>query len=117
MTRRLLLLLPLILLPAFAQGADVEDELILCGWDVVAILKMSDPPQKIWEWKADTCSTLPGLLRTRFATTDDCKPVDGGEKVLITSSGWGDRTRGTEERAGPVLGPGSQRAFGGPSAE
>ena len=89
MTRRLLLLLPLILLPAFAQGADVEDELILCGWDVVAILKMSDPPQKIWEWKADTCSTLPGLLRTRFATTDDCKPVDGGEKVLITSSGWG----------------------------
>ena len=80
MTRRLPHLLARVLLPVAIflfsgtgiqlVGADVEDELILCGWDVVTILKMSDPPQKIWEWKADTCSTLPGLLRTRFATTD-----------------------------------------------
>lgn len=44
-------------------------------------------PRKVWAWKAAECADLPDPVRPLFATTDECKPFDHGQKVLITSSG------------------------------
>jgi Family of unknown function (DUF6528) len=68
------------------------EELILCGWDEVFILKMSTSetaPQKVWSWRAEGRQDLPDSMKSRFASTDECKPVDGGAKILITSSSNG----------------------------
>ena len=68
-------------------------ELIVCGWDEVFILDTSHRknglPQKIWSWKAKDRIELPEYMRSRFGTTDECKPVNGGNNILITSSGGG----------------------------
>ncbi|HWQ55016.1 MAG TPA: DUF6528 family protein [Bryobacteraceae bacterium] len=60
------------------------NELIVCGWDEVFILDAAaDAPRKLWSWKA------PERFGSRFRTTDECKPVDGGSRILITSSSDG----------------------------
>ena len=82
-----------------------ENELILCGWDEVFILRMGrtpeDSPEKVWSWKAEESQDLPDSMKSRFKTTDECKPVQGGTKVLITSSG--DGVALVERRTGRVL--------------
>jgi len=71
----------------------LEHELIVCGAEEVYIFDMTradvTPPSKIWSWKAKESTGLSEEMKGRFQTTDDCKPVDGGEKILITSSGSG----------------------------
>jgi hypothetical protein len=73
--------------------AKAQHELILCGWDEVFILDLSggteSQPNKVWSWRAKDRPELPSHMRDRFGTTDDCKPVDGGRRLLITSSGGG----------------------------
>ena len=66
-------------------------ELIVCGWDEVFILDASDAtrPVKTWRWKAKSRSDLPQRMRTRFNMTSECKPVDDGRRILITSSSGG----------------------------
>lgn len=68
-------------------------ELILCGWDEVFILSVQpgkDPaPEKIWSWRAAACPNLPEAMHSKFRSTDECKPIDGGRKILITSSSTG----------------------------
>jgi hypothetical protein len=65
--------------------------LILCGWDEVYVLETTGRgdslPRKVWSWKAKDRPELPDSIRLLFDTTDDCKPVDGGRNLLITSSG------------------------------
>jgi hypothetical protein len=67
-------------------------ELIVCGWDEVFVV---DPDagaaagRKLWSWRAADCPSLPDEYRTLFGSTDDCKPVAGGRRVLISSSGGG----------------------------
>ncbi|MBM3888700.1 MAG: hypothetical protein FJ388_06190, partial [Verrucomicrobia bacterium] len=89
--RFLMLLLTALLLSSPAAQAD--DELILCGWDEVFALKVSGPDKistnKVWSWRASDCPNLPEKLQDKFGTTDECKPVEGGKKILITSSGGG----------------------------
>ena len=84
------LLLGVILAAALSVVAGA-DELILCGGDEVFILEVpapnNGPPVKIWSWQARNCGELPAYLKDSFRTTDDCKPIDGGRAVLITSSG------------------------------
>ncbi|PSB23589.1 DUF6528 family protein [Stenomitos frigidus] len=68
---------------------DTADTLFVCGWDEVFALKLTsdaEKPAKIWSWKAATSPGLPKLMVTKFATTDECKPIEQGRKVLITSS-------------------------------
>jgi hypothetical protein len=66
-------------------------QLIVCGWDEVFIWALdaaSGPcPKKIWTWRASQRRDLPPSLRDRFGTTDECKPVAQGRRILITSSG------------------------------
>ncbi|MCC7176751.1 MAG: hypothetical protein IT159_16265 [Bryobacterales bacterium] len=91
-----------------------SQELIVCGWDEVFILDMSArPPVKTWSWKAKDRPELPDAMKTRFGTTDDCKPVDGGKRILITSSG--DGVALVERATGQVLFHGT--AGGAHSAE
>lgn len=74
-----------VVLAACAMAAEKPSrELIVCGWDEVFILDMAaTPPAKVWSWKA------PEQYRDQFKSTDDCKPVDGGSKILISSSSDG----------------------------
>ena len=40
-----------------------------------------------WHWRPEESRGMPEKLMRKFITTDDCKPVDAGRKLLITSSG------------------------------
>lgn len=68
-------------------------ELIVCGWNEVFILDMSDSqngqPRKVWSWQAKDRLELPTEMRAKFNSTDECKPLNGGTQILITSSGGG----------------------------
>jgi len=70
-----------------------SDKLVLCGWDEVFIIdtgrKNQQRPVKLWSWKAQDSSELPERLTGLFGTTDECKVVDGGRKILITASSGG----------------------------
>lgn len=65
-------------------------ELILCGAEEVFILPMGMEadvePRKIWSWRAAQCPDIPASLVRAFRSTDDCKPVEGGKKILVSSS-------------------------------
>ena len=67
-----------------------ESELIVCGWDEVFILALGDGPapshRKVWSWRAADSPEIAADMRPLFRTTDDCKPVDGGRRILISSS-------------------------------
>ena len=79
--------------PAAAGQAPREAELIVCGWDEVFILALGDGPtpahRKVWSWRATDSPEIPADMHALFRTTDDCKPVDGGRRILISSSGGG----------------------------
>lgn len=71
----------------------IADQLLVCGWDKVFLLETSasapGKAERLWTWDAKQSSDLPESLRATFKTTDDCKPVDGGSRVLISSSSGG----------------------------
>jgi hypothetical protein len=75
---------------AAAQQASRETELIVCGWDEVFILALGEGPalthRKVWSWRAADGHGIPADMHALFRTTDDCKPVDGGRNILISSS-------------------------------
>jgi uncharacterized protein DUF6528 len=70
-----------------------QTELIVCGWDEVFILDMAKKkdgkPAKIWSWRAEDRTDLPDDFKKLFGATDECKPFEQGQKILITSSGGG----------------------------
>jgi Family of unknown function (DUF6528) len=65
--------------------------LLLCGMDEVFAIDPSSAEtgsiKKLWSWRAKDHAELPKTVRDRFGTTDECKPVDGGKEILISSSG------------------------------
>jgi len=65
-------------------------ELILCGAEEVFILALgpgSNPAaEKVWSWRATDSAEIPESLRRAFRSTDDCKPLEDGRKILISSS-------------------------------
>ncbi len=69
------------------------EPLLCCGWDTVFLVEPSAAPQgqieKLWTWDARQCTEIPENVRPTFRTTDDCKPVDGGSRILISSSSGG----------------------------
>jgi hypothetical protein len=86
---RLLLLAVVAWLLAAAPPAPVW-QLVVCGWDELYILDISgDQPRKVWTWKAADRPELPAEMRTRFATIDECKPIENGRRILITASSNG----------------------------
>jgi hypothetical protein len=86
------LLIPLVYATGFARQTNTSSrELVVCGWDEVFILSIdagaSTPPRRTWTWRAKGRADLPDVVEPLFRTTDECKPFEGGSKVLITSSG------------------------------
>ena len=69
------------------------EPILLCGADTVFLIDTATATkgmiEKTWSWNAKQCEQLPQEMRGTFKTTDDCKPLDGGAKVLITSSSGG----------------------------
>jgi len=47
------------------------------------------PPAKIWSWRAKDHPEIPAALTKAFATTDDCKPLESGKRLLVCSSSGG----------------------------
>lgn len=88
MIRRLFLAAAL--LPFFSVPAHGTEPIVLCGDDTVFVLDTdAEQPEVVWSWKAKECQQLPAAMRGTFATTDDCKPVDGGTRILVSSSSCG----------------------------
>ncbi len=86
-----------LLLFALLTGAHAAEPatqpLLLCGMGEVFIIDAAAAEKgtftKLWSWRGKDREDLPEVQRKRFGTTDDCKPVEGGKKVLISSSGSG----------------------------
>lgn len=75
----------------FGAARDVAAQALLaCGWDEVFVVDATGAgvPRKTWSWKAADSAELPDAFRTKFRTTDDCKPV-AGDRVLVTASSDG----------------------------
>lgn len=73
-----------------ASSALAGDLLLVCGGDeVFQIDPAAYPPAKLWSWRAIDRPELPSALRNTFRTTDECKPLDGAKRLLVTSSGGG----------------------------
>lgn len=68
-------------------------EIIACGDDQVIVInsKASDKENVniIWRWKVSDATDLPEGYQKYMIPTDECKPVEGDRKILITSSGGG----------------------------
>ena len=67
--------------------------LLLCGMDEIFLLDTATAGNgtinKLWSWRAKDHPELPEALRGSFGTTDECKLVEGGNKILVSSSGGG----------------------------
>lgn len=75
-------------LPANAQEDAASSRLLLCGMGEVFEVEAGSLEKK-WSWRGAEREELPEAMRSRFATTDECKPVEGGKKVLISASSGG----------------------------
>lgn len=86
-------LLFLVLLASANATEPAPSPLILCGMSEVFLIDATAAEKgtfkKLWSWRAKDRQDLPEAQRGRFGTTDDCKPVDGGTKLLISSSSSG----------------------------
>jgi hypothetical protein len=81
---------PLLTSLLLANSALAGDLLLVCGGDeVFQIDPAANPPAKLWSWRAKDRPEIPAHLQKTFNTTDECKPLDGGKRLLVTSSGGG----------------------------
>lgn len=68
-----------------------QRELVACGDDKVVIIDGKNPASGdariLWEWKASEAADLSADYKKRLRTMDECKPLDKGNKLLVTSSG------------------------------
>lgn len=76
------------------SAADAPRLLVCGGTEVYDARLGGTEAQPQWEdlriWKPEQSQGLPASYASRpFRTTDDCKPVDGGKRVLVTSSANG----------------------------
>jgi len=81
--------------PALSQTRPVEERTILvCGDTLVHLVdparSQGTTPHIVWTWDARLVEDLPEAYRTRFFNSvDDVKPVEGGARLLISSSSGG----------------------------
>ncbi|SKB28474.1 hypothetical protein SAMN05660226_00383 [Parapedobacter luteus] len=73
------------------DGVLQAGDLIACGDDQVFILDGKAAEKNVvkckWTWRAsESKNQLPAAYQPLLATLDECKPVDGNTKLLITSS-------------------------------
>ena len=92
MTRLFHLVLPwttcLIVSLGVAGFCYADTNLICCGTNEVFIINPGAPSKKKWTWCAEDSPSIPKDFQAKFRSTDDCKPYEG-EQILITSSSGG----------------------------
>lgn len=80
-------------LAIFLVSSVQAESIVLCGADAVFVVDTAIATkgkiEKTWSWNARQCNQLPEGMRRTFATTDDCKPLEGGSRLLISSSSGG----------------------------
>lgn len=91
--KRIKCLTIIILMVAMVSCDRKPSEIIACGDDQVIVInsKASDKENVniIWRWKVSDATDLPEGYQKYMIPTDECKPVEGDRKILITSSGGG----------------------------
>ncbi len=69
------------------------DELILAGGDEVFIVDAAEAEsgvvKKRWRWSGQEAAEIPEEARKEFHHLDECKPLDGGAKLLVCASNGG----------------------------
>ena len=75
----------------FTGCNNTPHELIACGDDKVLIIdeqaSNGSDVKIVWSWQAsDAASQIPEIYQSRLISMDDCKPVDNGKNILVTSS-------------------------------
>ncbi len=83
--KRFFLLLSALVMPFAAAAAD---RLLLTGGSELFLVE-PDATGKTWSWRATERPELPDNLKNAFASGTDCKPLDGGRKILYASSSGG----------------------------
>jgi len=73
---------------------ETHREIIACGDDKILIFDeqaSNGTDVKItWKWQVSEAATqLPEIYQKHLIPLDECKPVDGGKNLLVTSSGGG----------------------------
>ncbi len=73
----------------YAQGK----EIMVCGDTQTLIVKQKSNndtvPEIVWKWDALLAKDLPPAYAKYFRNTDECKSVNNGKQLLLTSSGGG----------------------------
>jgi len=92
-THNIAITILLILFSGCSAGKGNKDEIVACGDDKVLIIdKMNSEGENVkvvWQWSVPEAGDLPSEMKKLMIPTDDCKPVDGNRKILVTSSGGG----------------------------
>lgn len=84
----------LLTLSCASNKSKFSHELMICGDDKVWIIDKNKSEgtniEILWQWeKKEALDQLPERYQRFFNTMDECKFVDGGTKLLFTSSGGG----------------------------
>lgn len=81
------------LLIILTSCANKPSEIFACGDDQVIVIERKTSKNEdvniSWRWKVSDATDLPLVYQKYMIPTDECKPVDGNKKILITSSGGG----------------------------
>ncbi len=89
-TLTLLTMLPSAVAPQRSDAHVASGQVIVCGADELFMLDLSGAvPQKVWSWRAANRPELPEAMRRKYQTIAECKPADGGARILIASSSNG----------------------------
>jgi hypothetical protein len=77
-----------------ARGQEKASHLLVCGGPQVLRLTVrfaGDTARIVTrsDWEAARSKGMPAEMVDSFKTTDDCKPIDNGTRVLVTSSAGG----------------------------
>jgi len=91
---KLIFFVLVLIITAFSGWSQSQTELMVCGDNQVIIFDLERSQDTVpfvtWRWKASEAFDLPAMYRsTYFRSLDDCKLVDGGTKILISSSSNG----------------------------
>lgn len=86
--------LVIIILLILSTGCSYKPgEIIACGDDQVIVIDTKTSAKEdvniSWRWKVSDATDLPVVYQKYLTPADECKPVDGNKKILITSSGGG----------------------------
>jgi hypothetical protein len=72
------------------MAADKPLELVACGWDNLSIFEVrpsaAKPVGETWFWKPQEYEGVPADVYDLYRHIDECKPFDGGDRILITAS-------------------------------